>query len=369
MRSSILLYCFFVINNQIMIRKKSKSNRGYKRRKNFKSSGRSRRRQMTGGSRSKSKRHNNSVAPQALLLGIGALGVAYGLRTKKLAEQTRTEIANLTSPLLNDINRQKFLLDIEALSYAHNLKVTDQQSLIDNVNADISNISTEMTELHDMTNTQLFRYVSELYTKTASSNINPDLNLLIDELHSETKINNYLTTATQETKQPNLILIDNFRAVVKMENKKPTTFIVPTDCLLTIIYVLQPQILNLEQIINLYKLLKFNTINLTRMLQYMFMSSNELKPIVLSYVAGNEVLDKLYTMRPNDTIYCMTEKIDGDVTLSGIKNESNVDITQLLSKYVINQFSFKKNLVVLDLSSFNNGQSNKNLLKSLTITK
>ena len=74
-------------------------------------------------------------------------------------------------------------------------------------------------------------------------------------------------------------------------------------------------------------------------------------------------------MRPNDTIYCMTKKIDGDVTLSGIANKFNVDITQQLSTYVIDQFSVKKNLVVLDLSSFNNGQSNKNLLESLTITK
>lgn len=355
-----------------MIRKKSKSNRGYKRRKNFKSSGRSRRRQMTGGSRSKSKRHNNnnnSVAPQALLLGIGALGVAYGLRTKKLAEQTRTEIANLSSPLLNNVNREKWLLDIQALSDAHNLKVTEQQSLIDNVNADISKISTEMTALHDMTNAQLFRYVSDSYTKTASSNINPELHLLIDELQNETKINHYLTTATQETKQPNLILIDNFSAVVRMNYEKPTTFTVPTDCLLTIIYVLQPQILNVMQIVKLYSLLKFNTINLTRMLQYMFMSSNELKPIVLSYVAGNEVLDKLYTMLPNDTIYCMTKEIDGDVTLSGIKNGNNVAITEQLSTYLNRQFIVKKNLVVLDLSSFNNGQSNKNLLESLTLTK
>ena len=356
-----------------MIRKKSKSNRGYKRRKNFKSSGRSRRRQMTGGSRSKSKRHkNNSVAPQALLLGIGALGVAYGLRTKKLAEQTRTEIANLSSPLLNNANREKWLLDIQALSNAHNLNVTEQQSLIDKVNADISNINTEMTTLHDMTNAQLFRYVSDSYTKTASSNINPELHLLIEELQNETKINHYLTTATQETKQPNLILIDNFSAVVQMNNEKPTTFIVPTDCLLTIIYVLQPQILHQEirnEIVNLYNLLQFNTINLTRMLQYMFMSSNELKPIVLSYVAGNEVLDKLYTMRPNDTIYFMKKEKDGDTTLSGIANKFNVDITQQLSTYVIDQFSVKKNLVVLDLSSFNNGQSNKNLLESLTITK
>jgi hypothetical protein len=325
---------------------------------------------MTGGSRSKSKRHkNNSVAPQALLLGIGALGVAYGLRTKKLAEQTRTEIANLSSPLLNNANREKWLLDIQALSNAHNLNVTEQQSLIDKVLGDISNINTEMTTLHDMTNAQLFRYVSDSYTKTASSNINPELHLLIEELQNETKINHYLTTATQETKQPNLILIDNFSAVVQMNNEKPTTFIVPTDCLLTIIYVLQPQILNFTQIVTLYNLLNFNTINLTRMLQYMFMSSNELKPIVLSYVAGNEVLDKLYTMRPNDTIYFMKKEIDGDTTLSGITNKNKEVITEQLSTSLNRQFSVKKNLVVLDLSSFNNGQSNKNLLESLTITK
>ena len=354
-----------------MIKQKSKSNRGYKKSKNLKSIKRLRRRQVTDGSRPKSKRHNN-VAPQAILLGIGTLGVAYGLRTKKLAEQTRTKIANFRFPLLNDVNRQKWLLDIEALSDAHNLKVTEQQSLIDKVNADIRNISTEMTTLHDMTNAQLFRYVSDSYTKTASSNINPELHLLIDELQNDSKINHYLTTTEEQPQQPNLILIDNFRAVVQMNDKKPTTFIVPTNCLLTIIYVLQPQILRQEirnQIVNLYNLLQFNTINLTRMLQYMFMSSNELKPIVLSYVAGNEVLDKLYTMQPNDTIYSIKKEAETVTSLSGIRNEFNVDITQQLSTYVINQFNVKKNLVVLDLSSFNNGQSNKNLLESLTITK
>jgi hypothetical protein len=99
------------------------------------------------------------------------------------------------------------------------------------------------------------------------------------------------------------------------------------------------------------------------------MSSNELKPIVLSYVAGNEVLDKLYTMRPNDTIYFMKKEIDGDTTLSGITNKNKEVITEQLSTSLNRQFSVKKNLVVLDLSSFNNGQSNKNLLESLTITK
>ena len=138
---------------------------------------------MTGGSISKSKKHNN-VVPRVLLLGIGALGVGYGLHTQKIAEQTRNDIVNLKLQLsktksVNETARIKFLDDLALLNINRSntaSKQINQQRLIDNVKADIEAISTEIQNLDQLTEVQLFEFVSS-HQKTPFCNINPELNL------------------------------------------------------------------------------------------------------------------------------------------------------------------------------------------------
>ena len=317
-------------------------------------------------------RHQN-VAPAVLFLGLGSLGVAYGLHTKELAKQIQTNIdRKIHEQAVTAARREKFMNDIQVLSQSHALNVTTQQLLIDKVIADIAVISTEMKKCDDMTEAQLFEHViSESYDNTSACITNPELNLLIDELQNETKINRYLTTTKpDQLEKPNLILINNLIAEVEINESIPKTFTVPENCLITIIYVSTQNKLDeniISQLLTVIVSLDFETITLIQMLKYMF-ASNDLKPIVLSYVAGDKVLDKLFSFSPN---------IRENIRYINFEDKlfyplQKKDIEEIhLSDYLKEDIEERphNNLVILDISCFNNGQSNAQLLKSLTSRK
>ena len=339
---------------------------------------------MTGGSISKSKKHNN-VVPRVLLLGIGALGVGYGLHTQKIAEQTRNDIVNLKLQLsktksVNETARIKFLDDLALLNINRSntaSKQINQQRLIDNVKADIEAISTEIQNLDQLTEVQLFEFVSS-HQKTPFCNINPELNLLVEELHNETKINRFLKTTTPKKPEQDLIIISNVNAMVEMIGSIPKTFIIPTNCLLTIIYLTNvsinsKMISNIVQMINLFP---FSVITLTRMFKYMFMSNT--KPIVLTYVSGDEILDKQFTRTPdndinNNNIFLLKPfslHYPTELLYPYFDQWLPPKITVSLSSYITEQFITNNNIVVLDASFFSTvSQSNYELLKSLTVKK